>query len=108
MFTTHLLQRTVIGLAVYTVLGILVHDTKFDQAVTLALPVATITLGIGAHAMDFGDSAHTHVEKASLAHAFAGTPRVQPRNDHKRYLLSKSMSRTTDNFGGSQILWPSV
>jgi hypothetical protein len=108
MFITPLFQRIIIGFAAFTALGVLVHDTKFDQAVALALPVATITIGIGAHALDFGDSAHTHVEKASFAHAFAGTPRIQPRDDHRRYLMSKSFSRSTDNFGGSQILWPSI
>lgn len=107
MFTTSLFQRLLVSLAVMTAFGILVHDTKLDEAVVLALPVATATFGL-AHAFDSGDSAHTHVERASLSHAFSGIPRVQARDDHRRYYVPKQFGRNTDYLGGSRILWPSV
>ena len=107
MLTTPLLQRIVISLAVVTSFGILLHDTKFDEAVALAVPVATITIGIGLHALDSGDSAHTHVERASVAQMVSGIPRVQARDDHRRYIIPKHSSRNTF-FGSNGILWPSV
>lgn len=107
MLTT-VIQRTLLAIGVIITLGILVHDTKFDQAVTLALPVAVATFGLGAHALEHGaDNSHTHVERASLQHAFAGIPRVQARDDHRKYGMSKYFGRNS-YFGGSCIIWPSA
>ncbi|USN96540.1 MAG: hypothetical protein H6797_05765 [Candidatus Nomurabacteria bacterium] len=107
MLITSLLQRIIISLAIVTAFGILVHDTKFDEAVALAVPVGTITIGIGLHALDSGDSAHTHVERASITQPFSGNPRIQARDDHRRYIISKHSSRNSF-FGSNGILWPSV
>jgi len=107
MFISPLFQRIAISFAAITALGILVHDTKFDEAVALALPVTAITLGLGVHAFD-GDSAHTHVERASVAHQYSGIPRIQPRDDHRKYYLSKRLGGTVDEFGGATVLWPSI
>ena len=108
MFKLPLYQRFLICFAVLTTVGILVHDTKFDEAVALALPVATISFAFGTHLDGLGDNAHTHVERASMAQAFAGIPRVQARDDHRRYYLPKSISRSSGHFGSSSILWPHV
>lgn len=105
---TALLQRTLIGIGVIIALGILVHDTKFDQAVALSLPVAVATFGLGAHVLDHGDSgSHTHVERASLQHAFSGIPRVQARDDHRKYDIAKYFGRNS-YFGGSGVIWPNI
>ena len=92
MFKFTLTQRILITLAVVTTVGVLLHDTKFDKAFALALPVVTIGVGISTHAIDFGGSAHTHVERVSIEKANSmtnGLPRVQVRDDHRRYQLPK-------------------
>lgn len=108
MFKTLFIQRSVIGLAVLTVLGILVHDTKFDKAVIMSLPVAAVVFGASSHAVDFGNSAHTHVERVHLSNALSSIPRIQPRNDQRRHYLQKHISRGDDFSGGNRIFWPSV
>lgn len=102
-----LLQQSLVALAILTVFGILVHETKTDKALALALPVAAATFGVSMHAVGFGENAHTHVERMSLSHAFAGMPRIQPRDDHKKYLISR-LNTNNGDFNGSHILWPSV
>lgn len=103
-----LLQRIFIGMGVITAMGILVHDTKFDQAVSLALPVTAVGFGLSSHVFDSSDNAHTHVERASSSQVFAGIPRIQSRDDRWSYSLPKCFSRGNLYFGGSRILWPSV
>lgn len=98
-----LLHRTLIALAVVTMFGILVHDTKFDKAVALALPVAASILGASSHAIDFGGNAHTHVERVSLGSAFTAIPRLQPRDDHRHVLIPKTQNRKNTPFGDSLI-----
>jgi|TARA_B100001250_G_C19403120_1_gene615628 hypothetical protein len=104
MFTT-LFQRILIGLGIVVALGILVHDTKFDKAFALALPAVTAAIGAGSHAFDFSGHAHTHVERASLSHAFATIPRAQPRDDYRKYNLEKYFGRNS-YFGSSGVIWP--
>ncbi len=107
MLTT-VIQRTLLTIGVIITLGILVHDTKFDRAVTLALPIAAATFGIGTFALEHGaDHSHTHVERASLQHAFAGIPRAQARDDHRKYGASKHFGRN-NYLGGNGIIWPSA
>jgi len=105
MFTT-ILQRTAIGIAVLTTLGILVHDTRFDKAVALALPVTTVAVGLGSQALDLGGQPHTHVERASLSHVFTGIPRIHPREDRK-YNFDRLFGRTS-YFSDAGVIWPSV
>lgn len=107
MFISTAFQRILASFAVVITLGILLHDTKTDRALMLTLPVATITVAASSHAMDLSGTAHTHVERVSLHNALASMPRVQPRDDHKKYVL-KNTGQRTDFFGGSMVLWPSV
>ncbi len=108
MFTTNLLQKVIIGFACFTALGILVHDTKFDQAMTLALPIAAISFGLSMHAFDAADSSHTHVERASMSQLNTGNPRIRNRDDHRMYVMPKFLAQGNASFGSSAILWPSV
>lgn len=107
MTRSRTIQRIFLGLGVIVAFGILIHDTKFDKAVALAVPVATVALGLGSHALDMAGNAHTHVERATLSSAFAGIPRVKPRDDYRYYNLQKYFGRNS-NFGGSTFAWPSV
>lgn len=86
--------------------GILVHDTKLDKAtaIALAVPMAFASFELGASIPKLSGEGHTHVERASLSNAVrdlqAGTPRIQPRNDHKKYTLQKNVSRGVHAFDG--------
>lgn len=108
MLITPLFQRLLLGLALFAAVGILVHDTKIDKAVSLALPVAAITFGVGSHVFDLSGQAHTHVERVSLNQAFSTIPRAQPRDDHRRYYLQKYLSRGSNFFGDSTVYMPAV
>ena len=92
MFQLSILQRLLISLAVLVTFGVLVHDTKVDQAAALALPVVGLT--VGAHLAGIHDSGtdHTHVERASLSNLAAGNSRMQARDDNRRYILTKHIS----------------
>ncbi len=94
MFISPLVQRTLITLAVLTSFGVLVHDTKIDQATTLALalPVGLVVL---AQVPTLRSEGHTHVERVAFeksSHLTSGMPRVQPRDDHRKYVLGKRTS----------------
>ena len=83
------------------------HDTQLDRATTvaLALPVATVAMYAGVDSAIKSGDAHVHVEKASAPAFRSAVPRLQPRDDDRRYLLNKKVY-----FGGADAngLWPSV
>lgn len=102
---TKYLAATSITLAVT---GILVHDTKWDKAVTLAMPFAAVALGMSADAVKFGDNAHTHSERGSLNRAFAsGLPRVLPPNDKRRHIAKRNTQNGND-IGVGGVIWPNA
>lgn len=106
MAFSKVINRIFISVGIVVALGILIHDTKFDKAVALAIPVATVALGLS-HSLDFGGNAHTHVERATLSHAFSAIPKVRPRDDFRHYDLQKYFGRN-GAFNGSNVIWPSV
>ncbi|MCA9335006.1 hypothetical protein KC953_02580 [Candidatus Saccharibacteria bacterium] len=109
MSDTPLFEKIVIGFALVTSLGILLHDTKFDEAVALAVPVIAVTVGAGLHhAIDSSDSAHTHVERVSVAQHFSGMPRAQARDDHRKYLMPKYTARNNPFLSSAGVVWPNV
>ncbi len=109
MFIAPILQQLFISLAVVTSMGTLVHDTKVDKAYQLSLPIVSNTVAAPSNFDHLTDSgAHTHVERVSVKQAFAGMPRIQPRNQHKRYYLPMFLSRNNTFFGDSNILIPIV
>lgn len=89
----------------------LLHDTKLDKAYSLAIPVsyATPTSPVGSHGrLDQSLSAHSHVERSSLARASSeATPRIQPRDDRKHY-VPRYASRHNTYFGSAGVVWPSA
>ena len=104
-----LLHRIAISIAIIVTFGVLVHDTRFDKIVKIAtVPAAAIASALGAHGLDFGGHAHTHVERVSLNNVLSSMPRTQPRDDNRRHYLSKNLSRTDDFFGGSRVMWPTI
>ncbi|MDB5177212.1 MAG: hypothetical protein JWN75_880 [Candidatus Saccharibacteria bacterium] len=94
MFQLSILQKSLISFAVLVTFGVLVHDTKVDQATALALTLPVVGLTIGAHMAGVHDSGtdHTHVERASLNNLATGNSRMQVRDDNRRYILVKHIS----------------
>jgi hypothetical protein len=90
--------------------GVLVHDTQIDRATTvaLALPTAFATFAAVDSAMKSSEQ-HVHVERVSmpshLANLRMSIPRMQPRDDDRRYVQSKKLA-----FGSmdSGYIWPSI
>jgi len=91
MFQFTLLQKSLISFAVIVTFGVLVHDTKVDQATALALtmPVVGFTMAVHLAGLHDGGTDHTHVERASLGNLATGNSRMQARDDHRRYVLVK-------------------
>jgi len=93
MTTTALINRIAITVAIVTTLGIVLHDTKFDKAATLALslPAMALSLGAAAHLPSLQGEAHTHVERAAFDKSARATQGVPPRDDTRKYLLARHM-----------------
>lgn len=53
-------------LALTTLLGLAVHDSRADMVVTLSVP-ASLAVFEGAHLLLMNSEAHTHVERVSLS-----------------------------------------
>ncbi len=105
------LKPSLAALAVVAGFGILVHDMHLDRMATVAIgvPAALATYGLVDNLLKKSD--HTHVERAAFAkHTVtsmrANLPKVQPRDDDRRYIQSKKVFMT----GGGELysLWPSV
>jgi hypothetical protein len=94
MFQFTLLQKSLISFALVVTFGVLVHDTKVDQATALALTLPVIGFSAAAHMTGIHDSGtdHTHVERASLSNLATGNSRMQARDDNRRYILIKHIS----------------
>ena len=98
------IQDIAIGLAVGTSLGIVLHDTHLDEATSLAiaLPVAFIGMEISS-AIQLSGADHTHEERVSLSQAIRdlhkGAPRVQPREEHRRYVVRRNMGKAGHQHG---------
>lgn len=106
MSFNNIVQRFAITLALLTSLGILVHDTKFDKAVALfvAVPAAFASLsGIPKLASD----GHNHIERVSIESGMRGLqngmPRIQPRDDNKKFGLPKHVAKGVHAFDGYYV-----
>lgn len=89
--------------------GVVVHDMQIDRATTvaLALPSALATFAVVDSLSKSGE--HVHVERATTANHLAAlqaaVPRMQPRDDDRRYVQAKKVY-----FGGGErsYIWPSI
>lgn len=90
--------------------GVLVHDTQVDRAtaVALALPTAFASFAAVDAAIKSSEQ-HVHVERVSapkhLGSLQLSIPRIQPRDDDRRYIQSKKIAFGSSDSG---IIWPSV
>lgn len=109
MFHSKIVQYTALTFALTTLFGVLVHDTKLDKATTIALtvPFALMSYELGAQIPKLSSEGHTHVERVSLGNAVrdlhSGTPRIQPRNDSKKFTLPKNVVRGVHAFDGYYV-----
>lgn len=106
-----MIQKTIQYLAVCSislaVAGVLVHDTKWDKALTM-MPIAAVALGMSFEAVKFGDNAHTHSERGSLGKAAAnGLPRVLPPGSRLRIVARRNSQHGSD-IGMGGLIWPNV
>lgn len=98
-------------LTLTTTAGLLFHDTQLDRATAFALALPT-TAAISYAVVESGiksSESHVHVERASAPAHLAGMratlPRLQPRDDDRRYLTAKRLYLGGDD---SVTIWPSV
>ena len=105
-----LLHQLLISLVVMTSTGTLVQDTKLNKALEVTAPLSNLSVNISSHldGLNEAASAHTHVEQPSISQQFAGVPKVQARDDHRRYIVAKYIAKNKTASGDSQILWPST
>ena len=105
-----IINPTALAFTLFTTFGVLVHDTQLDRA-ALAAVVPVVSFASFAafdSVMKSGDS-HVHVERVhgpnTLATLRMSVPRIQPRDEDRRYIQSKKVYFGT---GGASYLWPSV
>lgn len=109
MFAASLIQQFLIGLAVLTSMGTLVQDTRINKALEVAAPLPSVSVNVTSNLESLNSATqHTHVEQSSITQDLSGIPRLQARDDHRRYNMPKYSSRRSTQFGESQFLWPSI
>jgi hypothetical protein len=97
-------------IATATALGVVLHDTQLDKAMTMAIALPISTIGyVGADAALKASDGHVHVERVSLAKMSglrSAHPCINPRDNT---LHMKKQSKIA--FLGpdtASTLWPSV
>lgn len=96
MFSILFINPLSVILTLSTTIGVLVHDTKIDQFTTALFAVPALVASYeGAQGAIKMTDPHTHVERVSISQfgrsLTLDNPRVQPRNDNKKYRLEKQV-----------------
>lgn len=98
----NIVKQSAILLALLTVTGILVHDTKVDKATAIFMTVPVAIAGL-AVIPKLASDGHNHVERASLDSVSRdlqnGMPRVKPRGN-KKHRLQKHVAKGAHAFDG--------
>ncbi len=90
-----------------TATGVFVHDMQLDKAAVTALTIPVMMASyeaVGSSLPQVGAS-HTHSERGPLSQALHGlrsnsTPRMLPREDNRKYVLSKKVVKGIHAFDG--------
>lgn len=104
-----IINPILLGLTLFTTVGVLVHDTQLDRATTVAVALPTVMAGFAVDSLLKSGDGHPHVERVSGPKQFsslrATLPRLQPRDNDRGYVQHKKVY-----FGGGETtsLWPSV
>ncbi len=95
-----------------TAFGVVVHDMHIDRAAAAVVALPAIVASYGAYdAIDslLKASNHTQIERAvfpkQLTALSSSIPRVQPRDDDRRYIQNKKLYASGADNG---YMWPSV
>ncbi len=105
--TSQQIQRSLVGFALLVGFGVLVHDTKIDQATALALALPA-GIALASVAMPHNEG-HTHAERGAYGKTTVlGMPRVQPRDDHRKYVLNKRPSGFNAPEGHTLLVEPTL
>lgn len=84
--------------AMATLAGVTVHDTKIDKLTTTLVGAASMVAAADS-VQKFSTDPHTHVEKVSLDKS--SQPRIMPRHgDQKKHLLQKNVPKGGHSFDG--------
>lgn len=96
-----ILSPCVALLSMCTATGVFMHDTQLDKATTTALKNAAV-VAYDTSALPQSGAHHTHSERSPLAQALhdlrSSTPRMQPRDDHRKHVLAKRVVRGVHAF----------
>lgn len=97
---TTILSPLAVLVSLTTATGVFVHDSNIDKVTThvvSSLPSGVQVLQNGAAENRLGNMLHDHVERASFSQAVrdinASSPRIQPRNEDKKYVSQKNAMR---------------
>jgi hypothetical protein len=92
-----LINPIIVLMSLSTATGILIHDTRVDKATTAAITSSVVSLDTTTKLVNPTTDLHTHVERSSLLQIVhdlkTQTPRILPRSDDKRHMLSKYVAR---------------
>ena len=109
MFPKNFLQHIFVSLAVLTSMGTLVHDTRLNKAYEVSAPIENLSVNITSNLESLSEATgHNHIEQPVLEQALASNPRIQVRDDHRKYIVARTTGKNSDFAGGSQLIWPSV
>lgn len=91
-----------------TTFGVLVHDMQIDRAALAAVVPISFASFAAVDALSKSGQ-HVHVERThgpnSMASLRVAVPRVQPRDDDRRYIQTKKLYLGASD---TVTLWPSV
>lgn len=99
MFPLSILNQFAIMLSLFTATGVALHDTKVDKAFSSSAMAASIIKRTDSSTTNLSVSSdlHTHAHRVSLSQAVqdiqGNTPRIQPREDHKKHVTPKNVVR---------------
>ncbi len=97
---TQLISTLSLIVSLFTVSGIMLHDTRVDKATSIAVatPVSVGQFDANTNkSIHFGSDAHTHVERSSFSQAMrayqTATPGVQPRTEERKHLMQRHVPK---------------
>jgi len=110
MISTLIVKPSLLLFTSVAAFGVLVHDMQVDRAATVAMALpAAIASYAAIDTVLKSSEHHVHVERTSAPkhiNALRMTlPRIQPRDDERRYTQGKKLVYTT---GDTNYIWPSV
>lgn len=99
-----ILSPVVFLLSLSTAAGVFVHDMQLDKATVTALSLPVMLMSYDHAGLTHATENHTHIERGPLSQALhdlkSTTPRMLPRDDHRKHVLAKRVVRGVHAFDG--------